>query len=114
MSSPTPQQPVITIDTGDEVYRVGPDEAELRTYCGDLAMYDHAYLILPGSFADDREVVTDEAEQEAENVVTHIFRGELMFDTLARFMTANYFPLYLNLREVEDILRQANGRPQRQ
>lgn len=83
----------LDIEVGEEIYQLRPDNTEVYTHVGRLALYDCIYHAL-----DD------------EDAVMYIFREQEGFVELATILVSSGFPVFFNQREVEPYVRRAYER----
>lgn len=80
----------INIEVGDDVYELRPDNTEVYTHIGRLALYDCIYH-----------------EVDEEDAALYIFREQPGFVEVATVLLSNGFPAFFNQREVEPWLRES-------
>jgi hypothetical protein len=82
-------EPAIEVEIGEDSYEFRPENAELYTHVGRLAMYNCIFY------------------QPDEDTAMYVFAEQEGFIELATLM-ANYgFPVFFNMREVEPYIKRA-------
>lgn len=79
----------IEVVVEDEIFEFRPDNAELYTHVGRLAMYNCIYY------------------QPDEETAMYVFQEQEGFMELASLMTTHGFPIFFNMREVEPYVKRA-------
>lgn len=84
-------EPAIYFELENGELAATPDNTTLFTHIGELAMYDHVF------------VVTNEEESRG----AYIFRTSNVFEQIVPYLFEHDYPMHLNLRDIADCDRDA-------
>ena len=76
----------LDITISGEPYRMNRNNSSLFTFCGELAVYNHLFLV--------------QEEKEEAAVGTYVWKSCPAFQQLVSFVVEHAYPMHLNLTEV--------------